>query len=285
MENEPSAEKQSPVVEKSGDRKSGGSSSRARGAIPKKPKRKLPKPEAILFDVHNTITYSNFVTQILGPYFLQWHKGFLLEYFDEDPIVDLMQKLVHLSSTDASAPKIDMNGSREWAVANTSEYIHYCLKNNLASKPILLLRFYVWFDGLAKDKIQTPVYKDVAMQLKQWHSMNIKLCVMSNGWSEATRRFLSKTNQGDLTELIEEYFDTEIGPMEEAETFTQVIQIVGQPPEKILFLSKCLESVKAAMSVGISSLLMVTHRKNTDPNLEADIPSIRTFYDIEFIIE
>lgn len=55
----------------------------------------------------------------------------------------------------------------------------------------------MWFDGYKRQRIETPVYSDVAIQIQKWRcDQEIKLFVFSNGWAEATKRFMSQTNHG-----------------------------------------------------------------------------------------
>ena len=148
-------------------------------------------------------------------------------------------------------------------------------------------RFHVWFDGYDKGRIETPVYSDVAIQIQKWRcDLQIQLYVLSNGWAEANRRFLSKTNHGDLNLLISGHFDTTIGSFLSPDTYQKVLAEIKRSPEEVLFLTKSADEARTAQSVGIAVVLVMTHRRNIEKLEEADksLPRIRSFNELEFEI-
>ena len=64
------------------------------------------------------------------------------------------------------------------------------------------------FDAFKQQpNLTTSVYKDVANAFNAWAtSGNIKLYMLSNGWSYAMKKFLAKTNYGNLTSLLTDCF-------------------------------------------------------------------------------
>lgn len=110
----------------------------------------------------------------------------------------------------------------------------------------------MWFDGLKRGRIEMPVYSDVANKLKIWSSqLSIRLFVFSNGWSEMSKRILSRTNHGDLSTLIEDYYDTELGELTETATFTKALALIKEPPETVVFLTKNAAQARAALSTAL----------------------------------
>lgn len=146
-------------------------------------------------------------------------------------------------------------------------------------------RFHVWFDGYERAILTTPVYSDVAIQMKNWRCEHgIRLYVTSSGWAEASRVFLSRTNQGDMTLLIDEYFDTGTGPMNESDTYRAVLQRIGQTGPDCVLLTKSPGSAVAAANVGIVPILVVTHKRDYDllGDQAKGIAVVRTLNEIEF---
>lgn len=143
----------------------------------------------------------------------------------------------------------------------------------------------MWFDGYDKSKLETPVYSDVAVQIQKWRcDQNIKLFVFSNGWAEATKRFLSKTNHGDLNLLIDEHFDTSLGQLSDPETFKKVLSKIKEKPEDVVFLTKSADEARASAKVNLTTVLVLTHRRNIE-KLDSDgkkMPRVRSFNELEF---
>ena len=113
----------------------------------------------------------------------------------------------------------------------------------------------------------------------------IKLYVLSNGWSLATKKFLEKTSQGNLAALILDYLDTDLGPLQSPDTYRKVLEKVNESPGDVVFLTKNVEEAKAATQVGITPILVLTHKKDVEAAAEVspEIPHVRTFNEIEFV--
>ena len=129
----------------------------------------------------------------------------------------------------------------------------------------------------------------MAIQLQKWRNdEGVKLHVFSNGWAEATKRFLARTNHGDLNLLIEDHFDTSLGSLTEEATYTKVLEKLKLPPNAVLFLTKSAEEGRVATKVGLLVVLVLTHRRNIEKLSEADraaMPRVRSFNEIEFIVD
>lgn len=144
----------------------------------------------------------------------------------------------------------------------------------------------MWFDGYKRGKLETPVYSDVAIQIKRWRcDFGIKLYVFSNGWTEATKRFMAKTSHGDLNLLIDDHFDNTQGPLTNPATFQKILQTIEMEPSRVLFLTKSVEEGKAAKRAGLKVVLVMTHRRTIARLSDKDLDTwqiIRTFNELSF---
>mgnify|MGYP000610246297 CR=1 FL=1 len=131
-----------------------------------------------------------------------------------------------------------------------------------------------------------PVFRDVAAKMKRWRLSGIKLYVLSNGWTLATKNFLAKTTQGNLALLIENYFDTEMGSFAVPETFRKVIASIHVPPQETVLITKSMDLARAAKVSDIAQVVIV--QRNAEPSEmieDSKFPRVRTFNDIEFELE
>ncbi|KAI2811697.1 hypothetical protein BLOT_002875 [Blomia tropicalis] len=249
---------------------------------------KFKKPKIVFMDVSGTLTQGTFIPSLLIPYFKKNHRPFLEENIEKPIIGNIIFKLRASASMDAKAPKIapDM-ADKSILIDTVSNYVDHCLDNFKENKPLILYRFVVWFDGYDRGLLQTPVYNDVAVQLHKWFdAQGIRLFILSNGWSVATKKFLEKTTQGNLSNLIQDFLDTEIGPLNHASTFHTAIDCIQEHPKDIIYLTKNGDSARAAIEIGIVSILVLTHQRDVtlirnDPR-DAGIPHVRTLKEIEF---
>lgn len=122
--------------------------------------------------------------------------------------------------------------------------------------------------------------------MKKWRcDYEIQLYVLSHGWAEANRVFLSRTNQGDMSLLIDDYFDSSLGLLNEASTYHSVLEKIKQKPHDVLFLTKSLPAMKAAKSIGIYSVLVITYRnmiETLSPEERESMSIVHTMNEIEF---
>ena len=222
---------------------------------------KIKKPAAVIFDFSGTAARETFVEKYLLPYFTAAKKAYFEANWSKDECKEDVKALAAAAAKDSDAPKIDTSGGKQDQLNSVAKYVDYCLeKGKVGSKAFIMYRFHVWFDGYERGKLQTPVYSDVAVHIQKWHlTLNIKLFIMSNGWAEATKRFMQKTSHGDLAMLIEDQFDTSLGSLTNAETFKKMIAKVKEDPKDVVFLTKSPEEGKAAKSAGLNVILVLTH--------------------------
>jgi methionine salvage enolase-phosphatase E1 len=74
--------------------------------------------------------------------------------------------------------------------------------------------------------------------------------------------FISNTNHGDLNLLIDSHFGTSLGPLTDKESYQKALVKIGEQSEGVIFQTKSPEEAKAAKEIGITPILVVTHRRN-----------------------
>lgn len=201
-----------------------------------------------------------------------------------------------VTELDPSGPQIAKPQTNEEAVteetkkqiiSSTVAFVAYCQEKNKKSDSLTLLNFHMWFDGLSRGRIETPIYSDVVAQLTKWHSqLQIPLYVCCNGWNEASKRFLAHTSHGDLTPYFSGYFDDEHGDLTVPGTYMPMLAEMKQSsPESVLFLTKNVAIARAAIGVGMNALLVLTHRRNIQKLDEEGmkLPRVRSLNDIDFV--
>lgn len=249
----------------------------------------VKKPRAILFDISGTVAKSSFIDKVLMPYIKEFIRMYLEENYEQRNVRTDIENLRVQASRDDAAPKIPgPEAGRANLINATVAYVNYCADNKMENKAITLLRFHMWFDGYKRQRLETPVYSDVAIQIQKWRcDQEIKLFVFSNGWAEATKRFLSRTNHGDMNLLIDDHFDTTTGSLTDPATFAKVLdhEKVKEQPQDVLFLTKSPEEARAAIAAGLIVVMVLTHRRNIE-KLDTEgrrLPRVRSFNEIEFV--
>ena len=247
------------------------------------PQIKVPKPKAIVMDMSGTAVKSGFIDKILLPYVRNNVKAYVEEKWSDKTVkkdIDRLRKESQESEKKIAASEANVAEQQQSVV----DYILWALDNKKETKAISQFRFHMWFDAYDNNKLQTPVYSDVAIQVKKWKDLDIKIYVLSNSWYEMTKKSFSNTTQGDLNLMIDGHFDTSLGALNEKDTYNKLIEKIGFPKEEILFLTKSGEEGRTAKEAGLPVVLVMTHRKDIEKlnEEEKQMQRIRTFNELEF---
>jgi enolase-phosphatase E1 len=73
----------------------------------------------------------------------------------------------------------------------------------------------------------------------------------------AQRRLFESTEHGDLTPLLDGFFDTGVGAKVDSASYRRIAESVGEPPRSLLFLSDVPKELDAASEAGVQSVLVV----------------------------
>ena len=245
----------------------------------------VKEPKVIIMDVLGTAVKLGFIEKILIPYVKTNINEYIKEKWEDKKLKKDVEKLRKEAAkediTVKIAPPESPVAEQQQTVAN---YVLSALEMKRETSGIQMFRFNLWFDGYKKKKIRTPVYPYVVFQLKKWKDIGIKVYVLSNGWKEANKKFLSTTSHGDLNLVIDGHFDNTDGPLDNKDTYTKIAAKVGHPVEDCLFLTKSGKEGLAAQESGMSIVLVLTHRKNIEKLAEEEkgLPRIRTFNELQF---
>jgi enolase-phosphatase E1 len=143
--------------------------------------------------------------------------------------------------------------------------------------PLKLVQGVVWADGYARGELWGHVYPDVPEVLSRWHAAGISCFIYSSGSVAAQRDWFRHNNHGDLSGLLQDYFDlTNAGPKSEPRSYSVIGASIGAKPQEILFLSDAQAELDAARSVGWRTAAV---RRPDDPR-DTCVPGHPTFPDL-----
>lgn len=243
----------------------------------------VKEPKAIIMDLMGTAVKTGFIEKILMPYVKDNVKAYLDEKWKDKKVKKDVEKL-RKEAGDGTVKIAAADAPEEEQKKSVVEYMVTAVDSKKETSGVQAFRFNMWFDGYKKGKIKTPIYSDVGIQVKKWKDSGIKIYVLSNGWKEATKKFLSATTTGDLNLMVDDHFDTSEGKLEDKETYTKIAAKISQPIDSCLFLTKSGAEGLAAKQAGMPVLLVMTHRKNIEKLTEEErtLPKIRSFNELEF---
>jgi enolase-phosphatase E1 len=82
---------------------------------------------------------------------------------------------------------------------------------------------------------------------------------------------------GDLTSLIDGFFDTTTGPKQEPESYGRIASALSVPPSSVLFVSDVAAELDAARAAGLRTALCVREGAVS----ARDHPVVRTFDELD----
>lgn len=125
------------------------------------------------------------------------------------------------------------------------------MASDVKSTPLKTLQGILWAEGFAAGEIHSQFFDDVPPVLRAWSEAGVRLVSYSSGSIASQVPWYRHAPQGDLTPLIEEWFDTaNAGPKKEAGSYDTIAAAVGVEPGRILFLTDHPDEVAAALSAG-----------------------------------
>lgn len=253
----------------------------------------LPKPVAILCDVEGTTTSIRFWPSVLAPFIAETCRPCLEEWWSRPETQDVLVLLRERSFVewrdmcDPSCPVIldPDNDRREAVIESAVSNIRYQISNRKHNDELKSLFLLVWLYGYEKDLLRSHVYGDVQQAFSKWNSNGIRIFTYASGSTLAQQMLFSRTLHGNLSHLIEYYFDSDTyGKKVHTKSFRLVAEKIAEPPTKMIFISDSLEELRPAKLAGFTPILVIrTHNQHLMQEEKLPFLVINSFADINFM--
>jgi enolase-phosphatase E1 len=135
--------------------------------------------------------------------------------------------------------------------ADVAEALRGLMAADIKSTPLKTLQGILWAEGFAAGEITSQFFDDVPPRLRAWADAGVRLVSYSSGSVASQVPWYRHAPQGDLSPLIEAFFDTaSAGPKKEASSYATIADAIGVEPGRILFLTDHPDEVSAALAAG-----------------------------------
>jgi enolase-phosphatase E1 len=209
-------------------------------------------PRTILTDIEGTTSSIAFVKDVLFPYARRALPRFVREHGD-DPDVRRWLDAVATESGGICSDEVIVETLQGWIDQDRK---HTALK---------ALQGMLWRDGYLRGDFHGHVYADAAAALRRWHAAGRRLAVFSSGSVAAQKLLFGYSEAGNLAEVFDDFFDTEIGHKREADSYRRIASALQQPAQDILFLSDVVEELDAAREAGMQTVLLDRREDYPEP--------------------
>src|SRR5206468_7101442 len=104
-------------------------------------------------------------------------------------------------------PPAWLDGPPEVEIDSITEYVRWLIERDRKSTGLKSLQGKIWRQGYTDGTLKAPLFADVAPALARWRNAGLKICIFSSGSVVAQQLLFAHTELGDLTRLIDSYFD------------------------------------------------------------------------------
>lgn len=197
---------------------------------------------AVVLDIEGTVGSLRFVHDTLFPYARQRYR----EWIDDLP--DRAEVLADVA-TALGVSEVDVAG----AVAALTDWTDRDVK-----QPVLkAVQARIWHDGFVSGELHSDPYPDVAPALRAWKAQGLQVFVYSSGARQAQRDWFAHTSVGDLTGLLDDYFDLDTaGSKKDSASYTTIAAEIDVDPEATVFFTDAPAEVDAATEAGWQAVLV-----------------------------
>jgi enolase-phosphatase E1 len=198
--------------------------------------------KAIVTDIEGTTSSKGFVHEVLFPYAARKLPHFVRKHAKDSEVAALLQDVR------AEAGEADADVERVVAIL-----LRWIAEDRKAT-PLKTLQGLVWEQGYRSGDFTGHVYADTAPAMRRWSDRGARIFIYSSGSVKAQQLLFGHSDAGDLTPLIDGYFDTHIGNKRDRSSYRRITEQVGLPAEQILFLSDTPEELDAAADAGMRTM-------------------------------
>ncbi|WOI63751.1 acireductone synthase [Streptomyces fradiae] len=194
---------------------------------------------AVVLDIEGTTGSSSHVRDVLFPYARKRFAGWFATHRGEPSWTELMEEM----RTYTGDPRLDESG----AVAALTAWSDQDVK----APPLKRIQGRIWAEGYARSTLTGHVYDDVPAALSRWRQAGVDRYVYSSGSAAAQRDWFAHSGHGDLSGLLDGYFDLSgAGGKKDPQSYRAISRAIGVPAPETVFFSDVGEELDAATAAG-----------------------------------
>ncbi len=222
----------------------------------------------ILLDIEGTTTPISFVHDVLFPFARTRVAAFLAEQANSDEVIadlDLLRAQHRQDVEQGKAPPPLTNSSRDEQTASLTQYIHWLIDQDRKTTGLKSIQGKIWKRGYQDRDLQAPLFADVLPALERWQRDGLKVAIFSSGSVLAQKLLFAHTEAGDVTGLIDAYFDTNTGSKTASSSYQKIAEHLGLSAPEIVFVSDVVAELDAAAAAGMQTRLCIRPGNSPQP--------------------
>lgn len=225
-----------------------------------------PSADVVVLDIEGTTSEAGFIL------------GDLYDYARPRLEEALGRDSLRAARADAIAETGLPAGASDGEVADA---LRALMATDVKSTPLKTIQGVIWAEGFAAGDITSQFFDDVPPRLRAWADQGVRIAVYSSGSVASQQPWFRHAPQGDLSTLVEAWFDTvNAGGKKDASSYATIADALSVAPARALFLTDHPEEVAAARAAGWQTVAL---DRAGEPWAGAafDGPVVHTFDEIE----
>ena len=235
--------------------------------------------QVVLLDIEGTTTPMAFVHDVLFPFARTHLRDFLRTHAATAAVRDAVRLLAVEHANEMAHGEHPPAWTPGDAVEPLAAYVGWLMDRDRKSSGLKLLQGQIWEEGYRAGVLRGQVYPDVPPAIRRWRAAGVRVAIYSSGSELAQRRLFESTDQGDLTPLVDGFFDTRIGPKVAAASYARIADALHVPVAAMLFVSDVAKELVAAREAGAQVVLSLRPGNAPQPDADA-FACVRSFEDL-----
>lgn len=211
--------------------------------------------QVYLLDVEGTTTPISFVYDVLFPYARQHFSSFLKE---------------HWADPEVRAAAVGLNDAGPQTPEEAALAAHALMDQDRKVGALKLLQGRIWEAGYGSGRLKSQLFPEVADRLRAYRAAGSRVFIYSSGSVLAQKLLFAHTLEGDLTGLIDGYFDTAVGAKGEADSYRRIAEQIGATG---LFATDILSEAQAARAAGWQAFILDRPGNHPQPAHDFEVRS------------
>lgn len=209
---------------------------------------------AILLDIEGTTTPVDFVYKTLFPFARKRLKEFVSREIEQGDLEQLESEYIN-----------DQSDSKPIWRLPPLDYLNWLMDQDRKSPALKNIQGKIWKAGYEGGALKGELFSDVLPAIKRWKEQGKKVAIYSSGSVLAQKLLFKYSQNGDISHLIDAYFDTGVGPKKEAESYIKIAQSINLPEGEIVFVSDNAAECQAAVEAGCQVRYSVRPGNKVEP--------------------
>jgi len=210
--------------------------------------------QAILLDIEGTTTPIDFVYKTLFPFARKRLKEFVSREIEKVDLTLLESEYI-----------IDPSDSKPTWKLPPLDYLNWLMDQDRKSPALKSIQGKIWKTGYENGALKGELFSDVLPAIKKWKEQGKRVAIYSSGSVLAQKLLFKYSQNGDISGLIDAYFDTEVGPKKDAESYQKIAQRLNLPAGEIVFISDVSAECEAALEAGCQVRYSVRPGNKVEP--------------------